>query len=90
MVGPDNNYDVSGYLEFSIAAWPNSAIVTVLGYKKIKFKDGQTITYNNPNEAFYSISVGSLYHQIQGKMEFTDEVNEIKAVYDFGFNKKKT
>jgi len=75
MVGPDNNYTCSGYLEMSIAAWPNSAIVTVMGYKKITFKDGMTITYNHPNDAFYNIAIGQLYHQVQGRLDFVDEKN---------------
>jgi len=40
MIGPNKNYEVSGYIEFSVVAWPNSIIITVLGYKKIQFKDG--------------------------------------------------
>lgn len=58
IVGPNNNYEASGWIEFSIFSWPNSAIVTIMGYKVIKFRDGQVIRFNHPNAGIYNIIVG--------------------------------
>ena len=65
-------------------------MVTVVGYKKIKFKDGHIITYDNPNDTFYNTVIGNIYHQVQGKITFTDQANNIKAYYDLGYSRKKT
>lgn len=37
ITGPDNLYQVTGWSQYNIKAWPNSATVTTIGHKKVKF-----------------------------------------------------
>jgi hypothetical protein len=90
MEGPDNRYTVSGWSTYVIRAGMNSATVVSDGHKKVTFHDGHTIKYNNPGDYLYNLFMGTMCHQITGKMEFHDEQNNIYGVYEFGKVKKKT
>ena len=59
--GPDNNYIVHGWNEYSVRAYVNSAVCTPKGHKTVIFKDGQKITFNNPTDTFYNLLMGTLY-----------------------------
>jgi len=51
----------------------NSAVLTSDGYKILVFKDGSRIRFNNYNDYFYNILMGTMGHQLTGKMSFEDE-----------------
>ena len=57
--------------------------MTPNGYRKVKFKDGQTIVYNHHNDNIYNLSWGVMGHQMFGRLEFKDEEHNIKAFVDF-------
>jgi len=89
--GPDNRYIVHGWNEYSVKAYMNSAVCTPRGHKTFIFpKDNQKITTNHPTDTFYNILMGSLYQWTHGKIEYTDEENEISAFYEIGKVKGKT
>lgn len=71
-------------------AYINSAVCTPTGHKTIIFKDGQTISFNNPTDTFYNILMGNLYMWVHGKIEFHDRENDIYAWYEIGTVKKHT
>lgn len=45
--GPDELYRFSAYSSFNVKAYINSINLDVAGYKKIEFKDGSIIKFNN-------------------------------------------
>lgn len=45
--GPEKNYIVHGWNEYSVKAYLNSAHVIAGGHKTVIFKDGQSIKFNN-------------------------------------------
>ena len=55
-----------------------------VGYRKVTFKDGQTIVYNHGHENIYNLTYGTMGIQIIGKVEFKDEQNGIEAFVEFG------
>ena len=87
--GPNKNYTFSGYSTYSAKASFNSVRLNVLGGKTVTFPDGTKIYYNNQQDQFNNTFIGTLGHQIAGKVEFTDEKNGITAFYDIGHVKKK-
>jgi hypothetical protein len=86
---PDGAYTISGWSGGSIWAGLNNATWTSSGYKKIVFRDGQTITFNPANDYFYNTFMGTLGHQMQGTVDFVDEKNDIKGTYTFGCIKRQ-
>jgi len=62
MEGPNSNYRVSGWSTYALSAGMNSATLTSDGHKRVVFKDGQTITYNNPGDYFYNVFMGTMGH----------------------------
>ncbi len=88
--GPDNLYRFSGYSSFSAKAWLNSIELKVTGQKTVVFpKDGTKITFNNQSDLFQNTFIGTLNHQITGKVEFHDHANGMYAWYEIGNIKKK-
>jgi hypothetical protein len=88
--GPDDLYQFSGYSNFSAKAWLNSIELKVTGQKTIVFpKDGGKITFNNQSDIFNHVFIGTLNHQITGKVEFQDNDNGLYAWYEIGNVKKK-
>ncbi len=80
---------MTGWTCFTAKAWVNSATLTVQGCKKIKFKDGGEITWNNLGDQFNSIFIGTLVHQMTGKIEFVDHTTGVTAFYEIGKANKK-
>ena len=90
MDGPEQLYRYSGYSTFSAKAHLNSIKLKVTGHKTISFlSDGSSITWNNQSDAFNNTFLGTLNHQIIGKIEFEDKKNGITAWYEIGNVKKK-
>ena len=60
--GPNNNFRFTGWSSYTAKAGMNSANLTSEGQKILKFKDGTTIRYNNFNDLFYNILMGTMGH----------------------------
>jgi hypothetical protein len=63
MEGPDKNYTFDGYLEFAISSGPIKATVTSKGFKRVRFKDGQTIMQSHNDDSIWGVLMGGLGHQ---------------------------
>ena len=87
--GPNKNYVFSGWLSFSIKSGMNSSNVDQMGYKQVKFKDGQTIRHNHHKDMFYNFLYGTISHQLLGSMEYHDEGNKLYGYYTFNKPKGK-
>jgi hypothetical protein len=56
----------------------------------VTFKDGQTIRFNHNDDSIYGFIMGTMGHQLIGRVDFEDKENEITAHVDFGaYNFKK-
>lgn len=88
--GPDGKYTVSGWCECQIKCSLTSVTVKSQGHKKVVFKDGQTIICNHPSDTFYNCMMGTLYNQVNGKVEFNDYENGLYGYYQIGKVKKKS
>lgn len=88
--GANKSYRVTGWSTYVIKSGLNSATLAADGHKKVTFYDGQTITYSNPGDLFYNLFMGTMGHQITGKLDFVDKENDIFGTYTFGNVKRKT
>lgn len=88
--GPEGRYTVTGWSGYVIWSGMNSATLVAEGHKKITFHDGHTITHTMPNDLFYNLYMGTMGHQVQGKLEFKDEKNGLLGTITIGQIKKKT
>jgi hypothetical protein len=61
----------------------------VEGAKILTFHDGHVIKYNNTGDQFNNLFIGTIGHQLTGKMEFHDEQYDIYGSYEMGNVKKK-
>jgi hypothetical protein len=68
----NNNYTLTGWSTYTAKAGMNSATVTSNGHKLLKFKNGQSIKLNNYNDLIYNIMMGTMGHQLIGKMIYED------------------
>lgn len=64
--------------------YPNSAVLTVEGGKEVRFHDGQRVKFNNSGDLITNTVMGTMGHQITGKVTFTDEANDIVGWYELG------
>lgn len=60
--GPDGGYTVTGWSTLSMTAGLNNATMLTGGHKKVTFKDGQSIVFNNFDDYFYNIFMGTMGH----------------------------
>jgi len=56
----------------------------------VTFTDGGQIKWNMAGDQINNIFMGTLGHQILGKIEFHDTQNGLHGFYEFGNVKKKT
>ena len=84
--GPDGNYTFSGYLEINVKPGPLSSHIIPKGFRKVTFKDGQTIEYTHHDDNIYNLTYGVMGHQLMNSVEFKDEENKIEATVNFGSN----
>jgi hypothetical protein len=82
--GPQERYTCSGYYVFEAKAGLNSLKVVNSGKRRVTFSDGQTVTFNCPNESFTNTLIGTLKHEVEGPMVFIDEANQLEAIVTFG------
>jgi hypothetical protein len=88
--GPDNLYTIRGWSSFQAKAWINSAALIADGHKVVTFhRDGGSITWNNQGDQINNIFMGTLGHQLNGKIEFNDVQNNLYGFYDIGNVKRK-
>ena len=88
--GPEGNYKLNGWSQHQVHAGMNSATLKAEGFKLIQFKDGQQIRYNNTGDYIFNIFMGSMGHQLTGRIEFHDEANGLYGWYEPGTYKMKT
>lgn len=79
-----------GWNSFTAKAWLNSATLYVDGHKIIEFPDGTKIEWNNQGDQLNNLFIGTLGHQLTGKIEFKDPKNNLYGWYELGNIKKKT
>jgi hypothetical protein len=82
--GPNGLYKMHGWNCFSAKAWVNSCTLYVDGHKTVDFPDGTSITWNNQGDQFNNLFMGTLGHQLTGKIEFKDPKNNLYAFYELG------
>jgi hypothetical protein len=84
MDGPNGRYRVTGWSSYVIVSGMNSATLVSEGHKKVTFHDGHTITYSVPADLFYNVLMGTMGHQVTGKMDFLDKENGLVGTYTPG------
>ena len=75
---------MNGWLEYEIFLGLSASTVNCLGFKEVSFKDGTKVRWNQNNDYLSGIFFGSMNHQLQGKVTFTDEANNLTAFYEYG------
>ena len=88
-VGPNDIYRFSSWCSLSPKAHLNSIDLCVKGQKKLTFNDGSSITWNPNADTFSNTLFGTLTHQINGKIEFSDDTTGVTAFYEIGNCGKK-
>ena len=81
--GPNGNYQYSGYLEVNANPGLLSVQVVPKGFRKVVFKDGQSIVFNHHEDYIYNLTYGTMGHQLMGTVEFNDIDNDIKGIIEF-------
>jgi len=89
VIGPQQRFTSSGYYVFEAKAGLNSLRINNMGKRRVQFQDGQTITFNCPNEYFTNSLIGTLKHEVEGPMIFLDEANQLECIVTFGKVKGK-
>lgn len=83
MQDPDGLYDFYGYYEFKAKISGNNLVMRNEGPNKVRFKDGQVVTYQCPVSKLGGMLWGDRIANIEGQMTFEDPLNKIKAVVLF-------
>ena len=60
--GPNGNYSYSGYLEVNASPGLLSVAVLPKGFRKVVFRDGQTIVFNHHDDTVYNLTYGTMGH----------------------------
>ena len=60
--GPNGNYSYSGYLEVNASPGLLSVAVLPKGFRKVVFRDGQTIVFNHHDDSIYNLTYGTMGH----------------------------
>ena len=84
MDGPDEAWSMNGWLEIEIYSGLTSSRTGCLGYKQANFPDGTTIRWNQTNDYFTGVFIGTMNHQLTGRITYHDEANGLTAYYDHG------
>jgi len=88
LIGPNNNYKFSGYLNFKSNAWINSMTLTNTGKRYVEFKDGTHIDFNYCQDLYSNTFWGNFRHENIGKVHWNDITHEIKAEMSLGGSAK--
>ena len=87
--GPQNSYSYHSYSTFGVKAYINSINLEVGGIKKIHFKDGTTISFNNTHDTFGNTLIGTCHHMMLGNIVFEDDKNGLTGYLNIGHVKGK-
>lgn len=87
--GPQNAYSYHSYSTFGVKAYINSINLEVGGIKKINFKDGTQITFNNTQDTFGNTLIGTCHHMMLGNIIFEDKKNGLIGYLNIGQVKGK-
>lgn len=82
--GPNKNYTMHGYYNYTANAGLNSLTINNVGKKSFIFPDGQTITHNLPNEIFSGTFFGIVRQETLGVIEFIEAPTGYTARIQFG------
>jgi len=64
---------MTGWSQYYIKMGMQSANLVAQGHKLITFKDGHKISFNAYSDYLFNIFMGTMGHQLTGKITFTDE-----------------
>jgi hypothetical protein len=87
--GPNGLYKMYGWNSFGAKAWINSCTLYVDGDKVIEFADGSKISWNNQSDQLNNLFIGTMAHQLTGKIEFHYKEHNLYGWYEMGNVKKK-
>ena len=90
LIGPNNNYKFSGYLNFKSNAWINSMKLTNTGKRCIDFKDGTHIDFNYCQDQYSNTFWGNFRHENIGNVEWKDTTHNISASMSLGGSAKSS
>ena len=88
LLGPNNNYKFSGYLNFKSNAWFNSMKLTNTGKRCVDFKDGTHIDFNYCQDQYSNTFWGNFRHENIGDVFWNDVTHELKAEMSLGGSEK--
>ena len=88
IIGPNNNYKFSGYLNFTSNAWFNSMKLTNTGKRCVDFKDGTHIDFNYCQDQYSNTFYGTFRHENIGDVHWNDVTHELKAEMSLGGSAK--
>jgi len=88
VMGPGDQYQLSGYHDFRASFRPNSIVGGQVGPNNIDFPDGTRITYDMPGMILTGILWGDRVFQWSGTIPFEDKKNGLKADIVFNPDKK--
>jgi hypothetical protein len=88
LIGPNNNYKFSGYLNFKSNAWINSMKLTNTGKRCIDFKDGTHIDFNYCQDQYSNTFWGNFRHENIGNVYWNDTTHGINATMELGGSAK--
>lgn len=82
--GPENKYNMTGYMEYAVRSGIRSAAVQCKGGKIMRFHDGQVIKYGQVDDLITGVMMGNFGHQLTGTVEFHDEENDLHGHIQYG------
>jgi hypothetical protein len=87
LIGPNNNYRFSGYMNFKSNAWINSMKLTNSGKRCVDFKDGTHIDFNYCNDQYSNTFYGNFRHEYIGDVYWRDTTHGLNADMSLGGSK---
>jgi len=87
LIGPNNNYRFSGYMNFKSNAWFNSMKLTNSGKRCVDFKDGTHIDFNYCNDQYSNTFYGNFRHEYIGDLYWRDTTHGLNADMSLGGSK---
>lgn len=82
-IGPQNSYRFYGYYNYEAKAGLNSLSLKNKGKRFLQFKNGGCISYNFANEEYSGSFWGAMKVECKGKINFTDQSNDLTASLEF-------
>jgi hypothetical protein len=89
MYGPNKNYKMHGYSQFSSSAGLNSLKLYNKGKRVFEFPDGTVITGSYCHEVYNNTFFGTVRHESLGESVFKDLTNGFECTLKYNSIKKK-